>query len=190
MAKEVAEVVEEAFRFYETGNYTGHLIQPEIKEYTKLIAEKLVSSGNTAMKDPELAVPIAAFLASESYGSSLNFRTANGYSKKITISNLHKARAITNMRPILRPEDWVGGVIEELRINGYVPDGKENALFDVAINEIPKNSSSPRNRAVSAVYGAMKQTGMEIRKDDIKLIFGISGNCLPKLGHSKERKSR
>jgi hypothetical protein len=185
MAKEVAEVVEDAFRFYNDGNFTGHQFHPEIKEYAKLIAEKLVSSGNTIMKDPELAVPIAAFLASERYGGSLNLKRANEYSNKITIGNLYKARNITDIRPKLRPEDWVGGVIEELKINGYIPDSKENVLFEVAISEIPKNGSSPRHRAVSAVYLAMKETDIEIRGDDLKIMFGIS--CLPPLGRSKEK---
>lgn len=193
MAKNIHEAVEGAFKFYETKNYTGHKDQPEIKEDAASIAEKLSGSG-VANGNSDAIASISAFLACESRGCPLNLKTAFKYSvKRINSADMQKARDITGMRQKLKAEDWVDGVIRTLKSKGYVPDEKEDTLFETSVQEIPNinvaKSQTPRYKAISAVYSAARKLDINITKTDLRWIFNMSEHSLPHLGPRSDIKA-
>ncbi|MEM5778080.1 MAG: hypothetical protein QXD43_01510 [Candidatus Aenigmatarchaeota archaeon] len=177
--KQVRKAVEKAFRYYhEERNYDGHIKQPEIIEESNEFAEKLAEKEMHKGRGFDYIASIATFLVCESHGCPINLNMVKEFSKdKIKTKDLHEARKITGVEPKFNPIDWVDDVVRTLKNKNYISTDNEEKIIENAVlelNKINKEQSSPRYKAIKAVYRAMKNSEIPITQEDVQKIFNIS----------------
>lgn len=176
--KQIHEAVEKAFKYYEEKGYDGHIKQPEIIEESKEFAEKLAEKEmHKSSKGFNYVASIATYLVCESHGCPINLNMAKNFSTvKIKTKDLHEARKITGVEPKLNPIDWVDDVVRTLKNKDLISPKDEEKIIESAVLELNKikTQTSPRYKAITAVYRAMKNSGIKITSADIRTVFNIS----------------
>jgi len=180
--KRVLKKIEEAFRFYESRGYRGHVLHPEIIEESKKHGEKLVENTNLfKWKGYVGLASIASFLTCENHACPITLRMARDNSpRKIKIEDLHLARQVTGVKPKLNPRDWVDGVVRTLKSRGIVPQGDEERIKKQMTEEIPKirKGHIPRYTAIIAAHRVLGNVGYSVSLDEMQNIFNISTTTL------------
>lgn len=179
--KLIHKAVDDAFKYYQKRGYDGHLTQPQIIEESKQIAEKLAETKMHKGKGFDYIASIASFISCESRGCPINLRMAKNASiHKIKTEDLQKARKTTGLEPKLKAEDWIDGVVRTLKNHHFISPENEEKVIEKTIPEISKlpPSQAPRYRAITAVYKAMKSSGIKINMEDIHNIFNVSASLL------------
>jgi len=182
--KRIHKKIEEAFRFYESRGYRGHVLHPEIIEESKKHGERLVEDANFfKWKGYRRLASIASFLTCEDHACPITLRMARDNSPtKIKTKDLHLARQITGVKPKLNPINWVDGVVRTLKSRGIVPQGDEERIKKQMIEEIPKirKEHIPRYMAILAAHRVLGNVGYSVGLDEMKDIFNVSTTTLRK----------
>jgi transcription initiation factor TFIIIB Brf1 subunit/transcription initiation factor TFIIB len=179
----IYKAVDDAFRYYESRGFDGHLTQPQIIEESKQFAKKLVKADLSRHRGIDLVAAIATYLSCESRGSPINLRMAKDSSKtRIKTADLQKARKITGIEPKMTVEDWIDDVVRTLKNKHIISKKQESKIIEKTVLEIPKvqRAFSPRYKTITAVYNAMKSSGIDITQQDMSDIFNVSRPLLIK----------
>lgn len=184
----IHKAVDEAFEYYQERGYDGHRTQPQITNDSKEFAEKLAETKMHEGRGFDYIASIASYLACESRGCPItlrmardNLRNANDKPKsKIRIADLQKARGITGVEPKMTAVDWIDGVVRTLKNHHFISPENEEKVIEKTILEISKlpPSQAPRYIAITAVYRAMKSSGIDVIQEDMRHIFNVSASLL------------